>query len=551
MAITVECECGKQLQAPDRLAGKRAKCPACGRELSIPVPAAAAPTDATSKPAQQGPTKPCPGCGQAMPLQSIACPHCGQIARAGIRPPVAASEESDKLRFSFLGIDVTWGKAIIAVVVVVVVTVAVLVYRNSLGRDAHVVQAVRVRTVQALSRLDARETDTPFGVDKGFSVGMKDTSPQESGPGGQETAGQGDLVYSVGRQDELFVTKPDPAGQFVLVELEVSQRLLKSVGQSGGYKLVFEQDKYKVSPAGDGGSVQPQLLFADLGEAVVLALADAKCNVHDPLLPPGRKPDSLELVEAHGGVTQGKATYNGKAGVLGHVEFASHYYQSRRTPGVTGLTAKGKLYLDDDLGIKVDYKYRGPDMKVSWNESAAGWWVKPKFTKQATMSPFSKFRLGLLFKGQPGTRKYSISLAGKKIATFKLAAVARKSDPASKRTAPTKAKGYFDLLVAARHKARGVDSMSNMKQLGIAIMMYTEQHDGQLPDRLEQLRTTIGAFDQLMLNKRTGQNPGYIYEKPPPGAAPATTAILFEARGTNPDPTGSVLYLDGHIEPGR
>jgi RsiW-degrading membrane proteinase PrsW (M82 family) len=36
MAITVTCPCGKQLKAMEELAGKRAKCPSCGRVLKIP-----------------------------------------------------------------------------------------------------------------------------------------------------------------------------------------------------------------------------------------------------------------------------------------------------------------------------------------------------------------------------------------------------------------------------------------------------------------------------------------------------------------------------------
>ncbi len=36
MAITVTCQCGRALSAPDRLAGKRAKCPACGEVVEVP-----------------------------------------------------------------------------------------------------------------------------------------------------------------------------------------------------------------------------------------------------------------------------------------------------------------------------------------------------------------------------------------------------------------------------------------------------------------------------------------------------------------------------------
>ena len=37
MAIAVQCSCGKTLQAPERLAGKTARCPACKTVVAIPL----------------------------------------------------------------------------------------------------------------------------------------------------------------------------------------------------------------------------------------------------------------------------------------------------------------------------------------------------------------------------------------------------------------------------------------------------------------------------------------------------------------------------------
>src|SRR5439155_16445458 len=36
MPITFTCDCGKPLQAEDQNAGRKTRCPACGRELAIP-----------------------------------------------------------------------------------------------------------------------------------------------------------------------------------------------------------------------------------------------------------------------------------------------------------------------------------------------------------------------------------------------------------------------------------------------------------------------------------------------------------------------------------
>ena len=40
MPISVQCVCAKKFSAPDKLAGKRVKCPSCGQPLDIPDPAA-------------------------------------------------------------------------------------------------------------------------------------------------------------------------------------------------------------------------------------------------------------------------------------------------------------------------------------------------------------------------------------------------------------------------------------------------------------------------------------------------------------------------------
>jgi hypothetical protein len=37
MAIAVRCECGKKFSAPEKLAGKRVKCPGCGGPIAIPA----------------------------------------------------------------------------------------------------------------------------------------------------------------------------------------------------------------------------------------------------------------------------------------------------------------------------------------------------------------------------------------------------------------------------------------------------------------------------------------------------------------------------------
>jgi hypothetical protein len=37
MLIQVDCKCGKDLNIPEHLAGKRVKCPGCGDAIEVPI----------------------------------------------------------------------------------------------------------------------------------------------------------------------------------------------------------------------------------------------------------------------------------------------------------------------------------------------------------------------------------------------------------------------------------------------------------------------------------------------------------------------------------
>jgi hypothetical protein len=95
MSIPFRCDCGKQLAAKDEFAGKRLKCPACGKLLTIPRRAALTPTrpaGATHPHISLTKTQPAPrgfirfvcSCGRKLKARladaglEIDCPICGQ-----------------------------------------------------------------------------------------------------------------------------------------------------------------------------------------------------------------------------------------------------------------------------------------------------------------------------------------------------------------------------------------------------------------------------------------------------------------------------------------
>lgn len=102
---------------------------------------------------------------------------------------------------------------------------------------------------------------------------------------------------------------------------------------------------------------------------------------------------------------------------------------------------------------------------------------------------------------------------------------------------------YFDVLTGARANARGLTSANAMRQMATGFLLYEQAHGG-MPDSLEQLEAVLGPMDALLNNQRTGDSPGFLYEKPAGGA---TQPMVWETIGGQKDPTGAVLMSDGSI----
>ncbi len=81
MPIHVECDCGKSLNVPDKLAGKKGKCPACGAVLNIPAKGGDEELEmemsAPPPKAAAGSGKKCPNCKKGWPADAVICVACG------------------------------------------------------------------------------------------------------------------------------------------------------------------------------------------------------------------------------------------------------------------------------------------------------------------------------------------------------------------------------------------------------------------------------------------------------------------------------------------
>jgi prepilin-type processing-associated H-X9-DG protein len=96
--------------------------------------------------------------------------------------------------------------------------------------------------------------------------------------------------------------------------------------------------------------------------------------------------------------------------------------------------------------------------------------------------------------------------------------------------------------------------MSNLRQLGMGIMLYQTEHKGAYPDDLKQTAPYFKgkpSFDQTMVNPlHPERKPGYIYVKPwggPRDIRASDTAVAYESFDQWPGQV-AVLFADGHVE---
>ncbi len=119
------------------------------------------------------------------------------------------------------------------------------------------------------------------------------------------------------------------------------------------------------------------------------------------------------------------------------------------------------------------------------------------------------------------------------------------------------------LLGAALPLAAGCDSAASrsaahLERLSLDLRNYEKRH-GVPPDSIEQLAEFFSGEEDLrevLYNPLTGDDPGYVYVKPPPGVLGSSLArrvvVLYQSRGGEPDhdlPVGFAEGTTGEIQP--
>jgi prepilin-type processing-associated H-X9-DG protein len=106
-------------------------------------------------------------------------------------------------------------------------------------------------------------------------------------------------------------------------------------------------------------------------------------------------------------------------------------------------------------------------------------------------------------------------------------------------------------LSRARNQSRNITSMSHLKQIGLALIMYADEHDGKFPDSVEQAHQYYRDSEILDSPQKPAgfDGPSYIYVKGHSLEAnsPSKMVLAYE----NPEylrESIPVLFLDGHVE---
>jgi prepilin-type processing-associated H-X9-DG protein len=104
-------------------------------------------------------------------------------------------------------------------------------------------------------------------------------------------------------------------------------------------------------------------------------------------------------------------------------------------------------------------------------------------------------------------------------------------------------------LARSREQARSAVAMSNLKQIGLAVILYAEEHQDKGPADLEQVKPYLGNSPGVLNNPRKPKDfagPGYVYVASE-AKIDARNILVYENPGFCTDRI-NVVFGDGHVE---
>lgn len=102
----------------------------------------------------------------------------------------------------------------------------------------------------------------------------------------------------------------------------------------------------------------------------------------------------------------------------------------------------------------------------------------------------------------------------------------------------------------AKMTAQNVLAANDLKQIGLACIMYADDNKDQFPPNLEAAKKYLGT-DKVLESPRKPKDfngPSYIYITGQTTKSPIGNILAYEAPECSRDGKINVLFLDGHVE---
>ena len=168
MPVTVSCGCGKTLSVPERLLGKKVRCPGCGAVFVAQAPGAVEPeggfalddgyqTDAPppSAPGPEASMRFCKSCGASMQPDALVCLECGVNQDTGDRVGSLSKSAASGARAT------AWGKMVLNTLFLLIllggIGVGFYYYHKSTSKPEEKPQAVSTANKPKLNLTKALE----------------------------------------------------------------------------------------------------------------------------------------------------------------------------------------------------------------------------------------------------------------------------------------------------------------------------------------------------------------------------------------------------------
>jgi hypothetical protein len=104
-------------------------------------------------------------------------------------------------------------------------------------------------------------------------------------------------------------------------------------------------------------------------------------------------------------------------------------------------------------------------------------------------------------------------------------------------------------VAKAKEQSLRVRSLSNLRQITLACIMYANEHKDQFPPDLQTVQKTNQLPAEVLRNPRAADKPiGYVYLQPKGNAPPAEQLVAYEAFDQPPPSNVAASFADGHAE---